>query len=116
MNNMPLQYFCLGLMLATLPAPDLIACDVDKDCGVGVCIKREKRASGICYGLELNTKQKNKAQSARSKAIDLMGDPNEILKRHFPGKEIGELCIISTDCNEGQECVHAGFEGRCITL
>ena len=109
---------CLSLLLIILilPVTSTIACDQDEDCGVGVCIKREKRAQGICYGLEPNQKQKNKLESPREKAIGLMGDPNKMLKEHFPGKKIGKICIVTTDCNKGQDCVHAGFEGRCMEL
>ena len=112
------SWTCLGLcvMILVCPVTSVIACDTDQVCGVGVCIKREKRAKGICYGLELNQKQKNRLQSPRQKAIELMGDPNEILKEHFPGKKIGKICVVSTDCNKGQDCVHAGFEGRCIEM
>jgi hypothetical protein len=113
-----LSITCLSLLLLVLilPVTNAIACEQDEDCGVGVCIKREKRAQGICYGLEPNQKQKNKLKSPREKAIGLMGDPNKMLKEHFPGKKIGKICIVSTDCDDGQDCVHAGFEGRCMEL
>ena len=102
-----LSITCLSLLVLTLilPVTNAIACDQDEDCGVGVCIKREKRAQGICYGLEPKQKQKNTLESPREKAIGLMGDPNKMLEEHFPGKKIGKICIVSTDCNKGQDCI-----------
>ncbi len=116
MTTRSLKYVCLTFLLATLPVTGLLSCDTDRDCGVGICIKREKRASGICYGLELSEEKKEKKKSARSEAIELMGDPNRILKEHFPDKKIGKICIVNGDCAKDQECVHAGFEGHCIAL
>jgi|TARA_B110000459_G_C16432717_1_gene412554 hypothetical protein len=93
------------------------SCEIDRDCGVGVCIKREKRASGVCYGLEVPVKKEKsdkKSETPRDQAISLMGDPHIILRKYFPGKAIGKKCVVQSDCNDGTECVHAAFEGYCI--
>ena len=108
------------------------ACDSDADCGGGgTCIKREKRASGVCYGGDFDA-PKDRAPSAASGSSDRpkvvprvtgqrrenakawLGDPETMLKEQFPGKAIGEVCIVTQDCPPGSECVLAGFEGRCI--
>jgi hypothetical protein len=105
-------FICLTLLSFTSQG-----CETDQDCGVGTCFKREKRAGGVCYGLQLPTKKdktNHKSDTSRDQAISLMGDPHLILRKYFPGKEIGEKCIVQSDCNESQECVHAAFEGYCI--
>ena len=30
--------------------------------------------------------------------------------------ETGGVCIVTSDCEAGWECVLAGFEGRCMRL
>jgi hypothetical protein len=103
------------------------ACDTDADCGVGgTCIKREKRASGVCYGgsREGSRPEVEQTPSAgghtsadqREMMKEFLGDPDQIIKQQLPGHEVGEACIVTQDCPAGFDCVHAGFEGRCVKL
>lgn len=110
------------LTLCCLSGPSL-ACEEDADCGPGAtCIKREKRASGVCYG---GTGRAAKAAPALQpdpmptvspKAYEILGDPEQIIRQQMPGKAIGGACIVTGDCPAGQECVSTGLEGRCVTL
>ena len=114
----------------TLPVASL-ACDSDADCRVGgTCIKREKRASGVCYG------GSPRAPAAAASAVDSgddvpvkpvtgarrenakawLGDPDQMIKDHLPGKEVGGTCMVTQDCAADFECVVAGFEGHCVKL
>lgn len=114
--------FSLGLMLSAQP----LACDTDSDCGVGAtCIKREKRARGVCYGRP--SKQQLEAPQAPADVAPLseerrqtgeawLGDPESNIKQQLPGAETGAACMLNSDCPSGSECVIAGFEGRCVTL
>jgi hypothetical protein len=92
----------IGLIVT---CPDVSACDADSDCGVGgICIKREKRARGVCY--------KDKAK--RQQLMEFMGDPEQLIKEQLPGRKIRGNCTVTTDCPTGYDCVHAYFEGRCV--
>jgi len=104
------------------------ACDTDADCGVGgTCIKRERRASGVCYGGDRSAAatpdDANQPLAPlpvegerRARAKAWLGDPEQLLQEHLPGKEVGATCIVTQDCPSGFECVLAGFEGRCVKL
>ena len=121
------------LMLLAALSPWLCqACDSDADCGVGgTCIKREKRASGVCYGGSRTTPAAE-AQDATAPQVDVpmqpvtgqrrenakawLGDPDQLLKENLPGKEVGGTCMVTQDCPAGFDCVIAGFEGHCVKL
>ena len=120
----PLSLLFSSLFIAW---PTAFACDTDADCGPGAtCIKREKRAGGVCYGrrIEVQPPAADAASSARGstggdvrqRATNLLGDPDELIKENLPGKEVGAVCIVTQDCPAGTECVIAGFEGRCVKL
>ncbi|MCB1748533.1 MAG: hypothetical protein H6977_12555 [Gammaproteobacteria bacterium] len=116
----------IALLIATPPAP---ACDSDADCGPGgTCIKREKRASGVCYGRASDTPAPPVTPDAgtvaprpvtgerRERAKAWLGDPEAIIEQELPGHERGGTCMVTQDCPAGFECVLAGFEGRCVKL
>ncbi len=108
------------------------ACETDADCRVGgICIKREKRAHGVCYGgaprdatskdetpslPEHEVPNKPVTGERREHAKEWLGDPEQMLKDNLPGKAIGGTCMVSQDCPAGQDCVIAGFEGHCVKL
>ena len=56
----------------------------------------------------------NKSNEIRSNGIEWFGDPIEIIRKNFPDKRIGEICVVSSDCPATFQCVFAGFEGRCV--
>lgn len=112
----------LAAMAVAMPAA---ACDSDGDCGPGgTCIKREKRASGVCYGGEPrgNTPPATTAPQApapvagelRERATQWLGDPEALIRENLPDSELGGTCMVTQDCAAGFECVVAGFEGRCV--
>lgn len=118
----------LGIVVLSV-AMDSQACETDADCRVGgTCIKREKRASGVCYGgaprgeasadktpvLEVPSKPVTGERREHAKAW--LGDPEQLLKEHLPGKEVGGTCMVTQDCAAGFDCVIAGFEGHCVKL
>lgn len=124
---------CLALwLLALLPAL-CPACDTDADCGAGgTCIKREKRASGVCYGGARAAPGAAEDQAStpdepdvvlhpvtgqrRENAKAWLGDPDQMIKDNLPGKEVGGACMVTSDCPAGFDCVIAGFEGHCVKL
>ena len=112
--------------------PVLFACDSDAECGPGgTCIKREKRARGVCYGGVGNPTAAEKSQVSPGKAVisspveqpmnpPLNGDapvfgeegyvepsapPRLIDRLDVPTRTSGS-CISNTDCTGGQECVY----------
>jgi hypothetical protein len=114
----------LGLLFSSLfiAWPTAFACDTDADCGSGAtCIKREKRARGVCYGRRIEVQppaadRGSTGGDVRQRETALLGDPVELIKENLPGKEVGAVCIVTQDCPPGTECVIAGFEGRCVKL
>ncbi len=123
MNARVAFLLCLLLGLATPAA----ACDSDADCGPGgTCIKREKRARGVCYGRQDGAPQQAEVPPGaapqtvtgerRERAKAWLGDPDALLEEHLPGRETGASCMVTQDCPAGFECVIAGFEGRCVRL
>jgi hypothetical protein len=115
----------VAMLLLAMAMPGL-ACDSDRDCDVGgTCIKREKRASGVCYGTAAGSvaspaptmgEAPPKAVSGerRERAKAWMGDPEQMLNENLPGKAVGGVCMVTQDCPTGLECVIAGFEGHCM--
>ena len=124
--RLPILYFLTFLINASITTITF-ACDRDSDCRSGEsCYKREKRARGICYPSVDQKSQKEpkvnrdeielKAVTGeiRQRAIQWLGDPLEIIGENLPNKAIGKVCIVTSDCPSGSECVLAGFEGRCV--
>ena len=121
---------CMLLIGLLLGCPPALACDTDAECGVGgTCIKREKRARGVCYGGSYDATEPEAPQVStppaysgdvsgdqRQQLMEFMGDPDQLIREQLPGREIGGKCTINTDCPAGFDCVHAYFEGRCVKL
>ena len=103
----------------------LAACMLNSDCKpTESCLKREKNAYGFCI---LNPEKKYELRNriekskiieieGREEAINFFGDPEENLRPISPDGMIGKKCHSTPDCSDDQECVIAGFEGRCVQL
>ncbi|MCC6706734.1 MAG: hypothetical protein IT492_04140 [Gammaproteobacteria bacterium] len=134
---MKLTLACLRLCAVLLLSTPLVslACDTDADCGTGgTCIKREKRARGVCYGGSRSAPRADPAEEQaapdiapdvplqpvtgqrRENAKAWLGDPDQMIKENLPGKEVGGACMVTADCPAGFDCVIAGFEGHCVKL
>lgn len=50
----------------------------------------------------------------RARAQAWLGDPAALIDEHLPGAETAGVCMVSSDCAAGFECVVAGFEGHCV--
>ena len=50
----------------------------------------------------------------RARAQAWLGDPETLIEEHLPGAETAGVCMVSSDCAAGFECVVAGFEGHCV--
>lgn len=82
------------------------ACDVDADCGAGgTCIKREKRARGVCYGGNLSA-----SPDAATPPLNVV-DPLST-----PTNRPADACMVTEECPAGMECVITGIWGRCTVL
>ena len=96
----------IAIALSTLAVP-ASACDVDSDCGAGgTCIKREKRARGVCYGGDIS-QPVAPAAAPPPAFFDPLSMPTERPKGS---------CFVSEECPAGMECVKAGVWGSCIAL
>ena len=115
----------LLILLFLFQYQHLHACMIDDDCRQSEqCFKREKNAYGICIRLA-DTKD-NKRNSGKQpkileiegkqQAIDFFGTPEENLRSISPDGKIGRNCHSTEDCDPTEECVIAGFEGRCLQL
>lgn len=79
------------------------ACDVDDDCGAGgLCIKREKRARGVCYGGSPSQPEPADTESF---------DPLSISKERPEN-----ACFVTEECPAGMECIKLGVWGKCQAL
>ena len=103
----------------------LLACSLDSDCRVDeICMKREKNAYGICikisekkFEIRNNENQpKIKIIQDRKEALDFLGTTEENLRAISPSGKIGQKCHSTSDCTDKEECIIAGFEGRCIPI
>lgn len=94
------------LLALALPAP-APACDVDADCGPGgTCIKREKRASGVCYG-----------RAGEAPAAPALPEHVQNRDALAPGLETsGIACQVTQQCPAGLECVIIEFRGQCMRV
>ncbi len=109
MNNRVLAYGATLALVCAWSEP-LVACDTDAECGVGgVCIKREKRARGVCYGGDYDQNQ------VTEQNVPAMVDPAAILVLP-PGEAPEGSCFVTQDCPVGLECVKAGLYGTCHKL
>jgi hypothetical protein len=105
MSTLRTQAIVLALALALFG--DCLACDVDSDCGAGgTCIKREKRARGVCYG-------GNPDQEAPPAPAP---DPTFFDPLSTPTERPDGACFVTEECPAGMECVKAGVWGRCMVL
>lgn len=85
----------------------LFACDSDTDCpGGGTCIKREKRASGVCYGGGSPT-----LPGASPPTAPIGGGAVGGSLKLPPG-----ACIVTQDCPAGLECVVEDYLGKCMKV
>lgn len=92
-------------LLTVVPGP-LLACDSDTDCGAGgTCIKREKRARGVCYGGDPS--HEDPAPSPEGAFFDPLSMPTE--------RPEG-ACFVTEECPAGMDCVKAGVWGQCMAL
>lgn len=103
----------------------LLACSQDSDCRVDEkCMKREKNAYGICikisekkFQIKNNENQpKIRIIQDKKEALDYLGTTEENLRAISPSGKIGQKCHSTSDCNGTEECIIAGFEGRCISI
>ncbi len=100
----------IGILLAGIFFPvSGFACDVDKDCGEsGKCIKREKRARGVCYGG--NTNEENAAAPVAEPDASVF-DPFSM-----PTERPDDACFVTEECPAGMDCVKTGVWGTCMQL
>ena len=103
-----------------------LACETDADCGPhGTCIKRERRAEGVCYGGKVGGAVDESAPvvevpslpvtgQRRENAKAWLGDPDQMIHDNLPGKAVSGPCTVTQDCPAGFDCVVAGFEGHCV--
>lgn len=96
---------CALLLCGLTP---LFACDSDADCpGGGTCIKREKRASGVCYGGGSPTLPGESPSTAPISGSEPVGAKLKLP----PG-----ACIVTQDCPAGLECVVEEYLGKCMKV
>lgn len=92
------------LLLSFVYAGDVPACEIDSDCGVGgTCIKREKRARGVCYG-------------GREAPAASASDPAFFDPLSMPTERPENACFVTEECPAGMDCVKAGVWGTCMAL
>ncbi|MGR8947013.1 MAG: hypothetical protein ACU84Q_03140 [Gammaproteobacteria bacterium] len=132
-SQKPTAYLAfLAALGALIVSPLSYACDTDAECGPGgICIKREKRARGVCYGggqsepsetapgttdsnPVISTPPVNPASPSPSGDAPVFGEegyvepsapPRMIDQLDLPERSSG-ACITSTDCAGGQECIY----------
>ena len=103
---MKVMLIVIALLLTGLGSGSLPACDVDSDCGSeGTCIKREKRARGVCYGGDFSNDKP--AAPAPAEFFDPLSLPTE---------RPANACFVTEECPAGMDCVKAGVWGSCIAL
>ena len=103
----------------------VLACMLNADCKQDEqCFKREKNAYGICVKFaEKKSDRKDGSEKpkileieGKQKVIDFFGTPEENLRSISPNGKIGHKCHSTEDCDGTEECIIAGFEGRCLQL
>ena len=112
-------------LLLILQCQYLFACMLNSDCKQNEqCFKREKNAYGVCVKFikNKNTYKEDYERptiqeiEGKQEIIDFFGTPEENLRSISPEGKIGRKCHSTEDCNKTEECVIAGFEGRCLKL
>ncbi|HCU89124.1 MAG TPA: hypothetical protein DGR97_04235 [Gammaproteobacteria bacterium] len=118
----------LATILSVLLAPGpSIACDSDDECNGGACIKREKRAAGVCYGGDLSqttipmhttTPEPGLVEPISGHGINApipgVGLFNPLAN---PAKRPANACVVTQDCRGGMDCVITGSGwGTCVNL
>ena len=112
-------------LLLLLQFQYVVACISNDDCKQDeTCLKREKNAYGVCikYTEKRNNHRDTSEQpkilevEGEQQIIDFFGTPEENLRSISPNGKIGRKCHSTEDCDGTEECVIAGFEGRCLQL
>lgn len=111
------------LAVATAWPVPATACDSDADCGGGTCIKREKRASGVCYGERRDdpavpdtAMPDGYGAATEPGAVDIpdyVGNREAIREKLTPS---GIQCMVTQQCPAGLECVIIEFQGTCMEI
>lgn len=126
--DLHLMRLFLLIILFSFNSTTVFACDVDADCGAGgTCIKREKRARGVCFGGrqaeavgEQETSPKPttvpipQASPPSSDDAPIYGEEGyveaapqqRLIDRLETASETPNACMTSTDCAGGQDCVY----------
>jgi hypothetical protein len=100
-----LRNIIIAITLSVITIPSS-ACEIDSDCGAGgTCIKREKRAGGVCYGGDLS--QPGGAAPPPAAFFDPLSTSTERPK---------DACFVTEECPAGMDCVKAGMWGSCLAL
>lgn len=113
----------LSALLVTGP---VFACDSDSECGVGgTCIKRERRARGVCYGGDLSKSETPAAPTAIAEPEFATPGPGGAPMPGMglfgplanPSERPANACIVTQECPAGMDCVITGpGGGTCIAL
>ena len=112
-------------LLLLLQFQYVLACMSNDDCKQNeMCLKREKNAYGVCIksSEKINNHRDRSEQpkilglEGKQQIIDFFGTPEENLRSISPNGKIGRKCHSTDDCDSTEECVIAGFEGRCLQL
>ncbi len=112
-----------------VPGP-VFACDSDSECGVGgTCIKRERRARGVCYGGDLSKSETPAAPVATpDAAFAPPSGPAPEFGAPMPGiglfdplanptERPANACVVTQECPAGMDCVVTGPGwGTCMAL
>lgn len=109
---MPLKFWIFLSFVISIYCPSTAACDSDADCGQGgTCIKREKRARGVCYGGNFDSASEQDAVPATPPPTPGYFDPSQ-----FSTERPENACFVTEECPAGMECVIAGVWGTCTVL
>ena len=122
-----MRVLLVSIFLSSLLVPGPArACDNDNECGVGgTCIKRERRASGVCYGGDLSKSEVPAAPTTGSEPefsapgpdgapIPGMGLFDPLVN---PSERPANACVVTQECPAGMDCVIMGPGwGTCTAL
>lgn len=119
------KIFITAILVAILTPSQLLACDVDSECGAGgTCIKREKRARGVCYGGDLSRSETPAAAptpapafAAPGPALGAPGPMGLFDPLANPTERPANACVVTQECPAGMDCVITGPGwGSCMAL
>ncbi|MEM7466387.1 MAG: hypothetical protein AAF387_05820 [Pseudomonadota bacterium] len=120
---------CFTALLFCCSSSVAFGCDSDAECGAGgTCVKREKRARGVCFGGG-KTDQQNHSEPPSKQltetpptepSLSPSGDapifgeegyvepsaPPRLIDRLDIQDADSSACIATSDCGGGQECVY----------